>query len=101
MVLKFVIFYLIVLNLLGFFFMGSDKRKAQKEQWRIPERNFFIIALLGGSLGCWLGMQTFRHKTKHHIFTIGIPAITLGQIICALILLGKGFILSQPCLRPR
>lgn len=92
MVLKFVIFYLIVLNLLGFFFMGSDKRKAQREQWRIPERNFFIIALLGGSLGCWLGMQTFRHKTKHHIFTIGIPAITLGQIICVLILLGKGFI---------
>ncbi|MBQ5659576.1 MAG: DUF1294 domain-containing protein [Peptococcaceae bacterium] len=82
--------YLLIVNALGFYMMWSDKRKAIKDAWRTPERNFFIVALIGGSVGCWAGMQTFRHKTKHIKFTVGIPMILLLQIMVVLWITGQG-----------
>lgn len=76
---KWVCLYLLVLNLWGFALMGLDKSKARKRQWRIPERRLFAVALLGGSLGCILGMRLFRHKTRHGKFVLGMPAILLAQ----------------------
>ena len=61
----FVIGYLFCLNVAGLASMGMDKRKAIRHQWRIPEATLFLIALLGGSLGSIVGMQLFRHKTRH------------------------------------
>ena len=84
--------YLTVVNFTGFAMMGIDKQKARRDQWRIPERNFFITALLGGSLGCYLGMQVFHHKTMHKAFTIGMPVILIIQIIIPVILYGKGLL---------
>lgn len=72
--------YLVVINLFGVYMMWSDKRKAKKDAWRTPERNFFFVSLLGGSVGCWIGMYLFHHKTQHVKFTVGIPAILLLQI---------------------
>ena len=83
--------YVLIVNALGFYLMWSDKRKAIKDAWRTPERNFFIVALIGGSVGCWAGMQTFRHKTKHIKFTVGIPMILLLQIMAVLWITGKGY----------
>ena len=83
--------YLLIVNALGFYMMWSDKRKAIKDAWRTSERNFFIVALIGGSVGCWAGMQTFRHKTKHIKFTVGIPMILLLQIMAVLWITGKGY----------
>ena len=82
--------YLLIVNALGFYMMWSDKRKAIKDAWRTPERNFFIVALIGGSIGCWAGMQTFRYKTKHIKFTVGIPMILLLQIMAVLWITGQG-----------
>jgi len=73
--------YLIVINAAGFGIMLADKRKAKKKAWRIPEATLMGIAALGGSLGCLLGMYTFRHKTKHLKFTLGVPALLLLQIL--------------------
>ena len=84
--------YLTVVNFTGFAMMGIDKQKARRDQWRIPERNFFITAFLGGSLGCYLGMQVFHHKTMHKAFTIGMPVILIIQIIIPVILYGKGLL---------
>ena len=72
--------YLTVINLAGFFVMGIDKRKARRHKWRVPEKTFFIIALLLGSVGTWIGMYVFRHKTRHWYFVIGMPAILAAQI---------------------
>lgn len=71
--------YLIVMNLAGLISMAVDKQKAKKHEWRISERTLFLIAILGGSLGSFVGMQLFRHKTKHKRFVIGIPLILLAQ----------------------
>ena len=75
--------YLIIINAAGFLFMLIDKRKAQKDLWRIPERTLLGIALFGGSLGTLLAMNLFRHKTKHDKFRIGIPLILSVQILLA------------------
>ncbi len=90
--LMIVMIYLLLINIAGFTMMGIDKEKARREQWRIPEKKFFITAVLGGSLGCYIGMQLFHHKTMHKAFTIGMPAILIVQIMIPLILYGKGML---------
>jgi uncharacterized membrane protein YsdA (DUF1294 family) len=78
--------YLVIVNILAFLLMGIDKHKARKGAWRIPERTLFLSALIGGSLGANLGMQLFRHKTKHRSFVIGMPAILIVQLLLGLFL---------------
>lgn len=78
--------YLIIINLIGFYSMWSDKQKAKKGAWRISEDNLIGIALLGGSIGSYLGMKKFRHKTKHPKFYIGIPVILIVQIVVIVVL---------------
>lgn len=72
--------YLLSINLAGYISMGIDKKRAVRGAWRIPEATLFFIALLGGSLGSILGMQHFRHKTKHWYFRLGMPFIFILQI---------------------
>ncbi len=81
--------YLLILNLIGFLSMGLDKFKARKRRWRIPEARLFLLAAIGGSLGIWMGMSVFRHKTKHLAFQLGIPGILLGQVVLIVVLLMK------------
>lgn len=83
----FLMLYLVVLNLYGLAIMGIDKRKAEKSRYRIPEKIFFIIALLGGGAGIYAGMKLFHHKTLHNKFRYGIPTILLANIICIVYLL--------------
>ena len=65
-------YILTAINILSFFLVLIDKKRAIRHQWRIPERTFFILAFLGGALGVYLGMILFRHKTRHVFFTWGI-----------------------------
>lgn len=77
------IYYVMVVNVVGFMIMGVDKYKAKHNSYRISEKMLFGISLIGGSLGTWLGMYTFHHKTKHWYFVLGIPLIAIVQIwIC-------------------
>lgn len=78
--------YLIGINLAGFIIMGVDKKRAIRGAWRISEASLFFTALLGGSLGCILGMQHFRHKTKHWYFKYGMPAILVVQVLLFVLL---------------
>ena len=72
--------YLLVINVLTFLIYGVDKWKAQRDKWRIPEDTLIWLAVAGGSVGALLGMNLFRHKTKHRKFFLGIPAILLVQL---------------------
>ena len=72
--------YIICMNIIGFAVMGIDKNKAKKQAFRIPEKNLFLVSLLGGSIGTLAGMYIFRHKTKHWYFVIGMPLILFVQI---------------------
>ena len=79
-----IIIYFIIINIIGFFIMWLDKRKAKKGAWRIPEKTLFIITGLGGGIGTIAGMYTFRHKTQKLGFVIGFPFITILEIITIL-----------------
>lgn len=92
MLFKILLIYLLILNFIGFASMGIDKRKAIRHAYRIPEKTLFLAALLGGSLGSILGMQLFRHKTKHWYFVLGMPAILLLQILIFLLLFHLGIL---------
>lgn len=81
-----IIAYFIIINIAGFVSMGMDKAKAKNHAWRIPEVTLFSIAILGGSIGSILGMQTFRHKTKHWYFAIGMPVIFFLQLALGILI---------------
>ena len=83
--------YLVGMNVIGFCIMGIDKYKAKKRAFRIPEATLFLVALIGGSLGCTLGMFTFHHKTRHWYFLYGMPAIFVLQLILTFILVRLPF----------
>ena len=83
---KLILIYLLIVNALGFLLMLVDKRKAQKNLWRIPEATLFLMAAIGGSIGSIAGMYKFRHKTKHWQFVIGMPAILIAQIAAVFLL---------------
>ena len=78
------LFYLAIINLIGFAVMGADKKRAIRGAWRISEASLFLTALLGGALGCTLGMHHFRHKTRHWYFKYGMPAIFCLQVLLGL-----------------
>ncbi len=83
--------YAVIVNLIGFFFMGIDKRKAIKRAFRIPEATLFTIAIIGGSIGSIAGMYVFRHKTRHWYFVYGMPAILFLQLALLYFILNGPF----------
>lgn len=74
------IVYFVIINFIGFFIMGLDKRKAQKNQYRISERTLWLFAIVGGATGMTIGMNQFRHKTKHLQFKIGFPLLMVVEL---------------------
>ncbi|AIY84300.1 MAG: DUF1294 domain-containing protein [Clostridium baratii] len=75
------IIYLFLINIFGLLLMFIDKQKAKRHKWRISENTLILISILGGSIGSIIGMQLFRHKTKHVKFKLGLPVILIIQII--------------------
>ena len=98
--------YLVAINVVTFFMYGIDKwrstsgrllptgrKKAKNSKWRIRETALLGLAVLGGSIGAWLGMKVWRHKTQHkggnrdidnivggYQFKYGVPAIIIVQL---------------------
>lgn len=85
----FFIAYFAIINITAFIMYGADKAKAKKGKWRIPEATLIGLAGLGGGIGALLGMQIFRHKTKHIQFIILIPLFLILYIafFCSVLLL--------------
>lgn len=79
--MKLILPYLFIINALSFLLMHIDKEKAKAGRWRIPEATLMGLAFMGGSLGAYLGMRIFRHKTRHLKFSVGLPVIVSVQIL--------------------
>lgn len=82
--MEYLLTYLMIINAAGLLLMLVDKFKAKRNLWRIPESTLMGVAAIGGSIGSLLGMYTFRHKTQHPKFTVGIPLILAIQICVAI-----------------
>ncbi len=85
---------LAAINIVTFFTYGIDKWKAKHNRWRIPETTLLLLAVVGGSIGAWLGMKAWHHKTLHKKFRYGVPAILFLQLVVALYLI-RGSIAEQ------
>jgi len=80
----YVLYYIVIINIIGFWSMWEDKKRAINRKYRLPEKTLFTIALMGGSIGSIVGMYSFRHKTKHLSFKIGMPMLLVLQILILL-----------------
>lgn len=80
--------YVVFLNIYLYYVMGKDKEYAKKNMPRIPERHLMTFSILGGALGCMLGMYHYRHKTQHNKFRIGLPIILAVHIVLLLLIIG-------------
>lgn len=89
---KYVSAYVVIINVIAFMVMLHDKRQAKKHKRRVPEKRLFLLAIAYGSLGIFLGMYAFRHKTKHASFAYGIPLIMFIQLFLSLYLFKRLFI---------
>ena len=76
------------MGVIAFCAYGIDKYRAKHDMWRISEKTLLLFALLGGALGAYLGMKTFRHKTQHKKFTIIVSVLALIQLVAVFWLLG-------------
>lgn len=91
--MRYLMYYLIIVNIAAWIMYGLDKWKAKSGAWRIPERTLLLIALAGGSVGALAGMLLFRHKTRKPKFIIGVPVmfavhcLIVGVIVQRLLLL--------------
>ena len=83
LILKIVLIYLVAINVVTFVVYGIDKYKAVRSKWRIPESTLIGLAVVGGSIGAWLGMKFWHHKTLHAKFRFGIPIILIAQVALA------------------
>ena len=72
--------YIVVINLVSFMMFGIDKYKARRGQWRISEATLLVVAAIGGSIGAWMGMKVWHHKTLHSKFRYGVPIMLLAHI---------------------
>ena len=72
--------YLAFINVVTFFIYGIDKWKAKHSKWRVSEATLLFLAVIGGSIGAWMGMKVWHHKTLHKKFRYGVPTILMVQI---------------------
>ncbi|GEN82248.1 hypothetical protein SLU01_05600 [Sporosarcina luteola] len=79
-----IISWIAFISIWSFASMGYDKAQAKRKGRRVPEKNLWLLAIVGGGIGAYLGMMTFNHKTRHTAFRIGfllLAAIYIGLII--------------------
>lgn len=87
---KILVLALAAVNLLAFALYGLDKWKAKRDAWRTRESTLLLVAALGGSVGALLGMELFRHKTKHVKFKVLVPVFLVLHITLAVYILWRG-----------
>lgn len=92
--LRLLLIYIGIINIIGFVSMGFDKYKAKHNMWRTPENTLLLIAFLLGSVGSFLGMKVFKHKTLHPQFKYGIPIMFVLNIVCIYFIVTKFIIIA-------
>lgn len=84
LVIRLLLVYLALSNLLSLSLFGIDKWKAKHTKWRISEKTLLLVASIGGSIGAWVGMKLWHHKTQHKKFKYGVPLIFIIQLAALL-----------------
>ncbi|MBQ9984644.1 MAG: DUF1294 domain-containing protein [Lachnospiraceae bacterium] len=89
--MQYIAVYIIVINLVTCILYGIDKLKAMVGGRRTPEKVLLGFTFIGGSIGAFVGMQIFRHKTRHLKFQILVPVCLMLHIATVLFVYIKWF----------
>lgn len=81
--------YYIIINLVLYLMMVIDKKRAIKDAWRIPEKNMFLAAVLGGGLGGLCAMVFKHHKNRHMDFILVFTMTSILHMVVAFLLISK------------
>lgn len=81
---KYILIYLIIINLITFIVFALDKIYAIKKKWRYKEASLLGMCFVGGAIGGFLAMYLFRHKTKKKVFVIGVPLMIIIHLVIIL-----------------
>lgn len=57
-----------------------DKQRAERSEYRISEAVLLGVSFIGGALGAFCAMREYHHKTRHPVFTVGVPIALIMQI---------------------
>jgi uncharacterized membrane protein YsdA (DUF1294 family) len=79
--IKWIIGYAVVINIITFLYFFYDKRQAQQGKWRVPEKRLLLLCFLGGAAGGWQGMRNFRHKVHNQKFRWLIPFFMVLHVV--------------------
>ena len=79
--MEYFFYCLLVINILTFLIYGLDKLLAKLHSWRVPEITLLFLAAIGGTVGAYIAMQCFRHKTLHWKFKLGVPVLFFLQVV--------------------
>ena len=90
--MKWIFWYLLIVNIVTFLIFAIDKWKAKNKKWRIRESVLLTFSAIGGVVGGLMSMYAFRHKTQTAIFKFGMPIILILHIVLAIFLYSKGII---------
>ena len=88
--MKYLYYYLILINLFAVYITAHDKRAAEKKRWRVKERALMMVAILGGAPAMYLTMLIIRHKTRKPLFMIGIPVIFVLELVIVFLVIRYG-----------
>ena len=81
--IKYIMFYLLIINLVSFVLFFIDKQKAKRDTWRIKESTLHLAGFMGGIIGSIAAMILFHHKTKKPKFVIITIIALLFNILMA------------------
>lgn len=79
-----VLYYLVIINVLGFYVMWLDKQKAKLNRWRIPEASLHTLAWIGAAPAMLWARQVLRHKSRKKSFGISFTTASLLWIAIVL-----------------
>lgn len=81
----------LIIGILALLAYGADKRKARRKRHRTPESVLLGLGFFGGAIGALLGMNLFRHKTRHWYFwTVNLLGL-IWQVALFFLLRKNGF----------
>ena len=87
--LRFLISYFFLMNIVTFVTFGIDKNLSKHNQLRVPDSTLLLLSALGGALGGFLAMYIFRHKTQKAKFFLVVPMLLVLHIVIAILVTFK------------